>query len=261
MSHIISQKVSLVIRVFDDYTLKPINNPISIFLNGRLRKPIKKDDGCFIFINLEENRYEVEMKSENYFDEILKINMEELDKLNPVVNIRLKLKPMFFNHKDGTIIKYRLIDENNSLPIANKEVKVILSTRGYYAGRIMNQSIFSLSKTAEIEDFYGELFSGDSLYIESPNEETGEIITIFEKMNKCEYKFINLVRHDHFQGEKLRHAFISKTDSGGNGIIYFRKLLREKNTIRIVFESQFGLKEVNKDIEKDTLINLGNISF
>lgn len=259
MAACISKMVSLVLRFFDDYDLKAIENGVSIYLNEYSFKPIRKAGGYFIFTNLENDIYKIEIKSELYLDEILNVNLKDLDNLNPVINIRLKPKPKYFFKEDGLIIRFKVLDKNE-MPIKNGQINGILYTKDYFVGQVLNQKINILDKNILIDEFYEEFFSGDCLYIESSRKEKCEFITIYNKINKSSYRLNEDIKSTHKSGEKLRKAITTRTDSDGNGIIYFKNLLTNKNKIKIIITLNEDFKEVITEVE-GTLVNLGKISI
>lgn len=258
MSACISKRVSLVLRLFDDYDLKPIENGVSIYLNEYDFKPIRKAGGYSIFTNLENDQNKVEIKSELYFDEVININLKDLNKLNPVINIRLKPSPRYFL-KEESVFRFEIIDKNE-MPVKNAQIQSILYTKDYFVGQVMSEKVNASDKSVFIDEFYNEFFSGDSLYIESSRKEKCEFITIENKVDNGYYNLNECMKNAHKKGEKLRSAVITRADSNGNGVIYFRNLLTNKNKIKIIITSSKGIKEVVMDVD-EAQVYLGKISI
>lgn len=84
------KKVSLVILPIDDFTDKPIRSGINISaFNGRIR-PIKKDDGFFVFTNIDIPSIDVNINAHSYTPLNMTVDLTKLNSLNPVVKVRLK---------------------------------------------------------------------------------------------------------------------------------------------------------------------------
>lgn len=259
MSACISKRVSLVLRLFDDYDLKTIENGVNIYLNGYNLKPIRKAGGYLVFTNLENDVYKIEIKSESYLTENFTVNLKDLDNLNPVINIRLKPNPKSFFKEDGVVIRFKVFDKNE-MPVKNGQIKGVLYTKDYFVGQVKNEKISISDKNIFIDEFYEDFFSGDSLYIESVRKEKCEFITIYNKVDKGSYSVNEPIKNTHKRGEKLRKAIITRTDSEGNGVVYFKSLLTNKNKIKIIITSSEDIKEVVMDVE-EAQVNLGKISI
>lgn len=258
METYISTKVSLVIRIVDDYDLEPIDKGILIYLNNYKINSIEKLGGYYVYTNLKEDIYKINISPESklYFDECMIINLKSLNKLNPLVNIRLKRRKISFLKKDTTVVKIKMFNKNK-VPVENVDIKAFLYGDNYFVGQVVNEKIKTSTDEILIDELYEEFFPGDSLYL--GNEENGEFLTILNKLDNKKYKLMEPLKNKYDYGKKFYKAFISKTDSEGNGLIYFRNVPKSKNKIKIIINYKGILKEVLFYIEENKLINTDEI--
>jgi|LGVF01.1.fsa_nt_gb hypothetical protein len=101
-----STKLSLAVSLLDDYSKgKPIGR-VEVSLKGRKEKTIKNLSSYYLFLNLPDDTYTVQVWSDYYFDEDLNpINLSELDRKNPLVNITLKPNPSYPFPSGATLIR------------------------------------------------------------------------------------------------------------------------------------------------------------
>ncbi len=74
---LVSKKVQLAVQLIDDYSDEMISNDIKVFIEGELKPPILNKSGYFVFTRLEGVADTLIIKSKYYFDEIIKINLED----------------------------------------------------------------------------------------------------------------------------------------------------------------------------------------
>lgn len=84
--------VSIVLVPIDDFTDEVIiDKAIDIKIEGNdMKRPIKKKEGFFVFTNINEKNIVITIKSYSFNPAKLEIDIEKLNKLNPVVKVRLK---------------------------------------------------------------------------------------------------------------------------------------------------------------------------
>ncbi len=102
-------KLSLVVRPLDDYSNGDPVGRLEVSLKGR--KAIKNPSSYYLFLDLPDDTYIVQVRSDYYFDvDSETINPAELDPKNPVVTITLKPKPSYPFPPGATLIRGMVYD-------------------------------------------------------------------------------------------------------------------------------------------------------
>ena len=254
----IRKRVDYVLRIVDDYTLLPINSGIVIKANEVILKIIKKNDGLYVISNLEENIESINIDSQLYLTEVIDLKNLEIDKMNPIINVKLKSKPSYFFNRDGAIIKFKLVDMEKR-KFNNLCIRAVINTNNYYEGQVM-EDVEKDSNLIKIKEFYDELLPGDDFYIKEEGTDKGEYIRILRK-KKEEIVLNERVVDSYSKGSKICRAFITKCDEGGNVIVYFRKLLRNNTNIEIYICIQDYVKKIDVNIEPVCFLDIGNITL
>lgn len=104
-------ELAFAVFLLDDYSKgKPIGR-VEVSLENRKEKPIKNLSSYYLFLDLPDDTYTIQVMSDYYFDEGSgSINPAELDPKNPVVNITLKPKPSYPFPPGATLIKGMVYD-------------------------------------------------------------------------------------------------------------------------------------------------------
>ena len=110
--------VSIVLVPIDDFTDEVIiDKAVDIKIEGNsMKRPIKKQDGFFVFTNINEKNIAITIKSYYYNSAKLEVDIEKLNKLNPVVKVRLKPNSKYKFPKGITCINGKT-EPNTSIKI------------------------------------------------------------------------------------------------------------------------------------------------
>lgn len=87
----IRKKISMVIRLLDDYTGEEISTG-EITLEEKRIDAINKKDGYYVFVNLEPGIYTVQIQAPYYLETAQEVEVSDLSSSFPVVTLRLKHK-------------------------------------------------------------------------------------------------------------------------------------------------------------------------
>ncbi len=107
-----TRKLSLAIYLIDDYTSRGVIGNLDVSIKDHNVKPIRNPGGYYLFFDLPDDNYTVQIKGgEYYFDEERKaVKPDDLDELNPVVDIILKPAPSYHFLSTATLIRGHLED-------------------------------------------------------------------------------------------------------------------------------------------------------
>lgn len=243
------KKVNLVVRLYDDYNLRNVTSPVLFKVNDIDYKPIKKSGGYFVFINMEQCNVKIQIKSEEYFSEILELNLEELNQLNPVINLRLKPKPNRFFKEDDLIIRFKVLTKSG-MEVEDALIGAYVSTIGYSIGKL--EKAIELEDELSIYEQRVDVLIGDVLALGTKENQNLEFITIEEKLAHGRFRLKGKTKYLHSVDERLRKAIQTRTDSEGNGLIYFTNMTKKDNKITILVKS-VGKDE--KGVTAETEVN------
>lgn len=109
-------KLSLAINLLDDYTSRGVANNLDVLIKGHNVKPIRNPSGYYLFFDLPDDNYTVLVKGgEYYFDEEKEaVRPDDLDELNPVMDITLKPAPSYNFPSTATLVRGHLKDSGGS---------------------------------------------------------------------------------------------------------------------------------------------------
>jgi len=121
-----TKKLSLAINLIDDYTSSGVVNNLDVLIKDHNVKPIRNPSGYYLFLDLPDDKYTVEIKGgEYYFNEDKEaVRPDNLDELNPVIDITLKPAPSYHFPSNATLIRGHLVDmEGGGIPGAVLKIK------------------------------------------------------------------------------------------------------------------------------------------
>ena len=99
-----STKLAFAVLLVDDFSNREPIGGIDVSLKDRKEKPVKNISSYYLFLDLPDDSYTVQVRSDYYFDEELDTTAE-LDAKNPVLNITLKPKPSYPFPPGATLIR------------------------------------------------------------------------------------------------------------------------------------------------------------
>jgi hypothetical protein len=134
----VGSKLSLAVNLIDDYSRGEIVGEVKVSLKGETMKPVRNPSGYYLFLNLPESSYTVQVNGgEFYFDaEKENVKLTDLEQRNPVINITLYPTPSYpFTHT-ATLIMGRVQDSsgrgipNAVLNVRESDIRAITTGKG-----------------------------------------------------------------------------------------------------------------------------------
>ena len=113
-------RASLAVLLIDDFTGKIITSPSLRVTACGGRKPVRKPEGFWVFLNLTSPETEVAVDGPCYYSERQTIALKELDSANPVVRLRLKPDRTYKLPK-GTLCMTAVLPKLASLMVFNEQ--------------------------------------------------------------------------------------------------------------------------------------------
>jgi len=120
----ITTRVSFAVALTDEYTDGPPIDSNRVFIKEQEIRAIKNRSGYYVFLNLSEGEYKVQVESEYYFREEAIVKPSNLEPLNPVVSVTLKPTP-FYPFASGATLIRGMIQDSDGNSISGAELEVI----------------------------------------------------------------------------------------------------------------------------------------
>ena len=107
-----TKKLSLAINLLDDYTSRGVINNLDVLIKDLNVKPIRNPSGYYLFFDLPDDNYTVQVKGgEYYFDEEKEaVRPDNLDEMNPIIDITLKPATSYHFPSTATLVRGNLKD-------------------------------------------------------------------------------------------------------------------------------------------------------
>jgi hypothetical protein len=131
-------KLSLAVSLIDDFTKKTPLGSVKVSLKDRKHEAIKNLSGYYVFLDLPDETYTVQVKSDFYFDENVDATLSSLDSRNPVKEIWLTPKPSYPFPPGATLVRGTVYDTSQKtvpdavVQISEKNLKNATSEKGEF---------------------------------------------------------------------------------------------------------------------------------
>jgi hypothetical protein len=182
-----STKLSLAIFFIDDYTKEEPVGSLNISLKDRDYKAVKNPSGYYLFLDLPDQVYTIQVESDFYFAESMYVQLSSLTQNNPTKEIVLKPKPAYPFPNGATLVRGMVLDQtenpipNATVEIKEKNLKTLTSEKGEYV------IYFPDLKANDIIKEKGKRFvktqNGKSIRVEAtiPNDSNGKTLDSVEE--------------------------------------------------------------------------------
>lgn len=121
LGDILTSRLSLAVRLMDDYTKKEAIGNIRVRLKELDVKPVQNLSGYYFFTDLTPGRYNVAVEPDIYFQEEKPVDTSILDPKSPVIEIILKPKPAYPFSGNAAFVRGVVSDGN---PVTYADIKV-----------------------------------------------------------------------------------------------------------------------------------------
>lgn len=241
--------VSLVLVPIDDFTDKVIiDKPVNIEIQGNImKKPLKKQDGFYVFTNINEKKITITIKSYSYNTSKLEIDIDKLNKLSPIIKVRLKPNNQYKFPKSITCLSGKT-DPNTS-------IKVIYRCKNnlfmLYEDNIKNQSNLKIYNPINID------LEGKSFVISEKNKKTKEEFRIIRFDDENNIYFLDKTLKKAYRKEACEILKIDYIDVFEDGEFFIPLKNFTNDQAEILIEKENGDK---KDIKLISGI-INNVDF
>ncbi|MBM7868050.1 hypothetical protein GTO89_14875 [Heliobacterium gestii] len=253
--------VSVVVELLDDFTAEPpAQGDIKVLLQGYPVNAIAKSAGQYVFTNLPDGSYELEVRSTHYLHCQTQITVGSLDPKHPVVSLLLKPAPNYSFPSGATLLRARVVDvAGQAIPDVGVR-GTVLSGNGARARLVpANGNGEERSGTIEYRLMHvlGRIIPGDIYLLRSKEDGCEEYNQVkgYLRDNRS-ITFYQPFSHSYGPGALLLPCVETRTDQRGEVVVYFRHPSVRR------FEGQIELKYGQQVIsEKVTLEDGGTIKL
>ena len=92
--HLTRRKVSFVVLLIDTYTQKPPSKKrVDAFVRGYGQNVIGKEDGSIVFVNMPDEKFEIDILSDEYFTETITVDMKDGNRTTGTNIVKVRLIP------------------------------------------------------------------------------------------------------------------------------------------------------------------------
>jgi len=168
-------RVALAVLVIDDFNNKILKgSSVQVKITDVPEKPIRKQDGYFVFTGDLETIQQIEVESPLYYKAVIKVAPKRLNPLHPVLKIRLQPNRLYGVPGGVTFL------EGRGLP--GTEIQVILENRAQQMKLLYDYSRENKDNSREIRLFQAAKkdLAGKYLAISGKEQQDPEIFQILE---------------------------------------------------------------------------------
>lgn len=247
-SIVIEKVVDYVLKLEDDYDRGLLKGRFEFFMGSEKLKPIKKNSGLYVFVNLPFKGEDIELKTDYYHD--VRIKIDDKSAKDKIHIYRLKPSSVYPYFKNSVTINLSLERENGE-KIDHDEVTVLAYLFGEvdYAARVVEKN----DEKCVIKSTGSKINIGD----EFTSEGSKGAIRVLEKDDddSCKLSFINDITLE--EGDKLYKAVVTKASSSGSCVLYFNDMYKESADAKLLLFYKEAFKEVTIKIKENNSYNLG----
>lgn len=254
----ISTCVSFAVCLFDDFTAARIMAGNILFLiNGKAVRPVRKNDGYFVFVNLPEAPvgYNLTIISQRYLRKEVLVKPQLLDPKMPVIKIKLLPSAQYgFNSREALIMGRILYGGKVSDRV---KVSSVIASDEYSLGKLRGTEKSSIN----LYDVIGRIISGDCLLIREADESKSETCVVKSTQEGNVYELEEDLKFKHSKSSAIMHVLNTSVDEKGEFVIYSRDFPGKSAEININIKVDRKSTAVKEVMESGQIKNIGLITF
>ncbi|MBO9606504.1 MAG: hypothetical protein J7639_11155 [Paenibacillaceae bacterium] len=252
-------RLSLAVRVLDAHTSEaPRQTGAIVALEGIAAKPVRKDDGWYLFTDLTEGAYRLNVTIPDYFPEQLDIRVNDA---HSIVYVPLKAKPSFPFRENDTLIRVMFRD-GEERPVAGLALTATVTTESCAKARLMPEQTEAGARELTVGQLAGAMLPGEGYLIQSrTGEGAAERCEIAEAEGRTVKLKTPLVR-PHARGSLLLPVLRTFSSERGEAVIAFPGHRTKAFDVRLQIEGAGGRTiEQEVTMREGATVNLGTIRW
>ncbi|WP_409341914.1 hypothetical protein [Paenibacillus sp. MBLB4367] len=248
----IRSSFSLAIRLIDAFTGgAPLGSGTEVALAGALRKPVRKEGGLFVFTDIAEGVYTLEVKSDVYFAESLQVTAggAGVGEVHAVPLIPLPLYPF---PPGATLFRACLRDETGR-PLAGARVTASLLSEDCCRARVAEDEAVKGKTEIAVANLTSPVRSGDAFTLQGRTAKESELCEIASELKEPgRYRLVSPLKHGHKRGAMLLPVVRTRSDERGEIAVVF-----PPGRVK-AFEAELRIEDGKRTDVRQMLMNEGS---
>ncbi len=216
-------RCSLVVSPVDIWTRRmPAPAALSVMLAGIQRKPVRKPDGTYLFFDLPEGSYLLNINSPSFIPVSEWVETSRLNPLHPVVTVPLLPGPGYMYPAASTAVRLRLVGTFGA-PRAGVAVEAYATGDETARGRVSQEQLPAGETSIRVSLPQGQTVAGESLLLRGQGKQ--ELVRIAEVLPDGVWRLEQPIEHSYKRGASLLPAVRTYSSEGGVVLLPFRGVL------------------------------------
>ncbi len=219
-------RCSIVVRLVDVWTRKtPGAQEVSVSLEGYVKRPIRKDDGSYMFLDVETESALLEVHSPLYLPVRQELVLSSLNPASPVVTVPLLPSGFYPQSSGSTGLRGRVLDSTGR-PAADALITAYATDEAAARGRLSQELAEPGDTWLKAGSWQGASTAGETFLLRS--REAEELVQLAELAPGGMIRLDKPLRNAYRRGALLLPAVSTRSGSDGGVILPFRGTLPSK---------------------------------
>ena len=218
----VRHRVSLVLELWDDFTDRPISDPSVVITASGLIRPLRKEDGFYVFVNCPMPVH-VEIRSERYETEEFDAGMKD----GKAVILKKRLRPgKNYPLPAGTTCVTGCAEPGTVIEVAAEESSGLWRLFSDYHSEKFPESM-------ELFNPYEKQLEGRRFFILDKDEKNGEFFEVKQQEGRSgKIVLEKALKHSYKKaGTKIYECSMARADRNGNFTIPLKIRARDEKKI------------------------------
>lgn len=254
-------RASIVIRLIDAFTGQaPIEQGLTLTVQGIKKSPIKKPDGYYVLLDLEQGDYILNIQSSNYHEETLNLSFNPSNPHDELLFISLKPSSSYANPGGNACVRF-IVKDDSKVNYNDIEITARIMDPKCSVAKMMQDYSANSSRTVNIVQT-GQIHIGDLLWIMQKTKTTSECCVVSDQgNNKQSFILQNELMNDYKRGALFLPVIKTTPNKKGEAVIFFRNYPLQTYLVKLEVKFDGYLYEKELNLKESQTENLGILSI
>lgn len=225
-------RCSLVVAFADIWTARtPVQGDLSVYIENSGRRPVRKSDGSYVFLDLEQKPFVLTVRSAIYLPVRLEVDPCRLESLAPVVTVPL-LPTLAYPYARGATGLWTSLIDAEGRPLPDTNVVAFASDISSFRAKLVEEHQEG-SRCVRIGSLKGRAVRGETFLLQDSRGEeliratgitTGGIMHLEQPLGRS-----------YARGASLLPAVETRSAADGTVVLPFRGSLPETFSVAVRF--------------------------